>query len=154
MWQSTRIVLIVGAWVLLIALVWGWGALRRKALLSHTTSGLVVYHALGRGALAVLLALAAIAGWRSGDFVGPFVDVLVILLPVLVIHWVLTKRQSWLRGSRRCAAAPRLATPERNGWPSRAAALRALACGLRGRAYDPCQHGGRGVTLRRRRLRR
>lgn len=74
----------LGGWVVMIALVYGWVAVRNTALLSNTTSGRVVYHALGRGALGLFLTVALVAGLRSGDMWGTLVDVAKILLPLFL----------------------------------------------------------------------
>jgi hypothetical protein len=91
--QVPQIVLIIGAWVVMIAVVRTWGWAREKTLRSNSTAGRVTHYALGPGALALLLVLAVIGGRRSHDFVHPLLDVFYILLPLCLIHWVITKIQ-------------------------------------------------------------
>jgi hypothetical protein len=102
----SKIVAVVCGWAVLIALVWGWGVLRRKALLSNTRLGLVLYHALGRGALGLFLLLMAIGAWRSGDFVNPLLDVAYILLPLFLVHWMLTRLRKGRQATVRESSAP------------------------------------------------
>jgi hypothetical protein len=89
--MSSNTLLAIGTSIAVVILVWVWGVLRQKALLSNTKTGLVVYHALGRGLLGALLAAALLGAWRTGDLVRSLLDVIEILLPLYVLHWVITK---------------------------------------------------------------
>jgi uncharacterized membrane protein SpoIIM required for sporulation len=92
---GTNIAIMVASWAGLIALVWAWGSLRRKALRANSKAGRIAYHSLGRGALALLLIAALIGAIRTHDFVGPLRDVLYILLPLFLVYWVMKALGAW-----------------------------------------------------------
>jgi len=86
---GSNIAYIATAWVVLIALVWFWGLARRKALRANSTAGRVVYHSLGRGALALLLIAALVGAIRTHDIARPLLDVVAIVAPLWLVYWVM-----------------------------------------------------------------